>query len=74
MNDRVFEPNKLKISKLNVFLLNFKKPYIGHDKEGRIETYTYMKKLFGKIYVTKTEQYVDGKLFMKNELSFKDCE
>lgn len=66
-DDSVFKAiNVKKISLWIWILLKFKKSHIGTDsfelgKDKHIYV-TYAKKVFGKIYITKTEHYVNGKL------------
>ena len=60
MQDKVFKPNSIEISKWTRFRLHFAKSHFGKDTEGDITSITEMKVLKDKIYVTHTWCYYKG--------------
>lgn len=66
-DDKVFSvAHIVKIPLYIWILLKFKKSHIGTDSfelgKDKHAYVTYAKKIFGKIYIIKTEHYVNGKL------------
>ena len=68
IQDKVFKPNSIEISKWTRFRLYFAKSHFTTDTEGDITSITEMKVLKGEIYVTHTWCYLKGKLIQEVEL------
>lgn len=66
--------NIKRIIKRNViwFLLKLKKPYKGTDVEGDYSTVITAKKLFGDMYIIKTESYYKDKMVGFGKLEKND--
>lgn len=68
MQDKVFKPNSIEISKWTRFRLIFAKKYLGTDTEGDVTNIVEMRNLKGKIYVTHTWCYYKDKLIREVKL------
>ena len=68
MQDKVFKPNSIKISKWTRFRLHFAKSHFGKDTEGDITSVMEMKMLKDKMYITHNWIYKNGKLIWEEQL------
>lgn len=63
-----YKPDILKISKWTRFRLLFAKRHFVTDTEGDVTSVIEMKMLKGKMYITHTWLYKDGKLIREKQL------
>lgn len=68
MQDKVFSPNSIKISKWTRFRLIFAKKHVNVDTEGDVTSVVEMRKLKDKMYITHIWYYIKGKLVKEEKL------